>query len=266
MPILLTVLFLIPLWLVVATSLRKVGLPPPVGVEWLPNPVVASNYVDIFNPEKSFANLGRYVVNSVIVVGVAIPVTLITASLAGFAMSQMGQTARKRLLAFTILLILVPGTAFWLARLFIFSRLGLVDTLLVLVIPAFMGSNPFFVLVFYWSARRIPMELFEAARLEGATALRLWWLVMLPLVRPASAVVGVLAFFMYWSDFLSPLIYIKSEANLTLAYGLQLFKELGRDGWPLAMAAAVFATAPVVALFLAVQRNFWPRGSLITRN
>lgn len=258
-PILLSGLFLVPMVWIVSTSLRKIGLPPPVTLEWWPDPVSWSNYTQIFETVP----LGRYLLNSLIVAGVAIPVTLVVASMAGFAISLLGGRVRRALLTLTIALIMIPGSAMWLARLFLFRDLGLLDTLWPLMAPAIMGTNPFYILIFYWTFRRIPSELFEAARLEGAGALRLWRSIALPLARAPVSAVCVLTFFTYWSDFLNPLLYLKSETNYTLAAGLQFFRELGRDGWPLVMAVVVVTTVPVLALFLLVQRYFWPRGSLL---
>ena len=77
-----------------------------------------------------------------------------------------------------------------------------------LVAPALIGDSPFYVLLFYWSFRRLPRDLFDAARLEGLGPLAIWWRVALPLVRPVAVAVGVLAFVFSWSNFLDPLIYL----------------------------------------------------------
>lgn len=251
-------IFCVPLIWVAAFSLRPTGLPPPVRIEWLPAPAAWGNYARIFQ----IVPLGRYALNSLVVVALAVPITLVVASWAGFAMAQLGRRARRRLALLAILLLMVPFTALWVSRYIFFAALGLVDSLWALAAPALMGTTPFFVLLFYWTFRRVPRGLFEAALLDGAGALDVWARVAMPLARPTTTVVGVLSFSFYWSDFLSPLLFLKSDERLTLPMGIALLKELGPTNWPLLMAGVLVMTLPVFALFLLVQRYFWPEGRL----
>jgi multiple sugar transport system permease protein len=112
------------------------------------------------------------------------------------------------------------------------------------------------VLLFYWSFKRLPLEIFEAARLEGAAPLGVWWRVAMPLARPITVAVAVLAFTFTWSNFLDPLIYLTDERLYTLPLGLRAFSLVDPSNIPLLLAAATFATAPVVIAFLYVQRFF----------
>lgn len=256
--IVVAVVFVLPLLWVISASLRRPGLPPPRGVEWVPDPVSWGNYGRVFE----IVELGRYTLNSVIVAALAVPITLLTASFAGFAMSQLGERARRRLTILSILLLMVPITALWLARFLLFSELGLVDTLWPLVAPAFMGSSPFYVLLFYWTFRRIPTEMWESATLDGAGTLRTWARIAMPLSVPTIVAVGVLAFVLYWSDFINPLLYLKSESRYTLPVGVQTLQQLDRTNWPLLMAAAVWMTVPTVLVFLVAQRYLLQEGRL----
>jgi multiple sugar transport system permease protein len=245
-------LFVLPLMWMVAASLRQPGLPPPRTIEWLPNPIAWSNYTRIFQ----LLPMGRYVLNSFIVAGAAVPLTLLTASWAGFAMAQLGARGRDRLMAFTLLLLMVPLTAVWLARFILFRELHLFNTYGPLLAPGLMGSSPLFVLLFFWNFRRVPTELYEAARLEGANAFSVWWRVGLPLSQATLMAVAVLTFMLYWNDFITPLLYLKSQTLYTLPVGLRQLQELDRTNWPLLMAGAVIMTAPTVILFAFVQRFF----------
>lgn len=155
--------FLLPLYWAVVASLRQPGLPPTNGIAWWPTQPHWDNYLEIFR----LLPLGRYLGNSLLVVAIAVPVTVGMASGAGFAMSQLAETARERLMRLSVALLLIPGAAVWLFRFQILRGLGLLDTVWALVLPAFAGSNPLFILLFYWTCRRIPPELFEAARLEA---------------------------------------------------------------------------------------------------
>jgi multiple sugar transport system permease protein len=247
---LITLPFLIPLVWMISSSLRSLGLPPPRGIEWLPQPLAWENYQIIFQ----WIPLGRYLLNSLFVSLTAVVITLLVASWAGFGMAQLDHRSRRRLLIVSIGLLIVPLTAVWLARFVLFARLGWIDTYLALLIPALMGSNPFFVLLFYWAFRRVPAELYEVARLDGADPLTVWWRVGIPQVKPTLSAVAVLTFILYWNDFINPLIYLKSQRLYTLAIGLQQLQQLDRTNWPLLLAAAVVMTLPVIVLFLTIQR------------
>ncbi len=251
-------LFLLPFVWVISASLRQPGLPPPRTIEWVPQPIVWTNYLHIFQ----LVPLGQYIVNSLIVVALAVPITLVTASWAGFAMAQLHHSLQRRLVALAIVVLMLPVTALWLTRYVLFNYLLLIDTIWALIAPAFMGSSPFFVLLFYWTFRRVPQELYASARLDGAGVLRVWSAIALPLARPTVIAVAVLTFVLYWSDFIYPLLYLKSERNYTLPVGVQLLQQMDRTNWPLLMAASVVMLTPVVGMFLAAQRLFWPEGRL----
>jgi multiple sugar transport system permease protein len=244
--------FLLPLVLMVTGSLRKAGLPPPRTPEFLPSPLAFDNYGKAFE----LVDLGRYTVNSLIVVALTVPLALLVASWAGFAMARLRGRAGGVLVAVSLIALMVPVTALLVPRFFIFKTLGVTNTYVPLVAPALIGLSPFYVLVFYWSFRRLPAELFEAAQLEGMSPLWTWRYVAMPLVRPVTVAVGVLAAVFTWSNFLDPLIYLFDENLFTLPLGLRALAQLDRQNFPLLLAGAVTATAPVIGAFLYVQRYF----------
>ena len=122
--------------------------------------------------------------------------------------------------------------------------------------PAVAGGNPLFVLLFYWACWRIPPELYESARLDGAEAWTVWWRVAWPLVWPTTAAVALLAFVLYWGDFTTPVLYIFRPELYTLPIGLQLLRQMDDTNIPLLMAGSVLMTAPVVVFVLLVQVLF----------
>jgi len=248
-----TILLLLPLFWALIASLRAVGAPPPNTIEWWPRDANFQNYSQIFE----VLPVGRYLINSLIVVGLAIPITIVTASLAGFSIAQLPSRTQRYLLFFSIAVMMIPAASVWLARFQILRWLGLIDSLWALVAPAFAASNPLFVLLFYWTFRRIPAEMFEAARLDGASALSVWWRLALPVARPTATGVALLTFVMYWSDFISPVLYIFDPKWYTLPVGLQILKQLDATNWPLLMAGAVLMTIPVILLFGFLQRFFF---------
>ena len=110
----------------------------------------------------------------------------------------------------------------------------MIDTLAALLAPAWMGSSPFFVLAFYWSFRRMPSALIDAARLDGLSAFGIWARIAMPMARPTIVAVGVLTFVQYWSDFINPLLYLSSDARYTLSVGLRVLQQMDASHEPAA--------------------------------
>ena len=251
--ILVAVLFALPLVLMVLASLRQPGLAPPRGVEIIPDTPSLRSYSDAF----TLVPLGRGVLNSAIVSAIAVPVTIVTASCAGLAMTLMTGWRRQLMIRALLVLAMVPVTAVWIPRFVLFGALNLVGTYAPLIAPALMGGSPLFVLLYVMAFRRIPPELFEAARMEGIGPLRIWWSVALPLVRPTSAAIALLALGLFWSNFIDPLLYLKSEAHLTAPLMLRHLELLGPTNWPVFLAGGVVVTLPVVLAFLVAHRFLW---------
>jgi multiple sugar transport system permease protein len=252
LPLLVGALFLLPLLWMVTASLRDPGLPPPRTIEWLPDPVQPGNYGAVFE----MLPFGRYLLNSMAVVALAVPLTIVTASMAGFAMALLERRSRVALVVLSVALLMVPVTALWLTRFLLFRWVGLTDSLLALVVPALAGSSPLFVLLYYWTFRRVSVEVFEMAHLDGAGAFATWRRIALPLAVPTTIAVAVLTFILYWSDFISPLLYLRSQDLYTLPLGLRQLQQLDPSDWPLLMAGAVMLTVPAVLFFLLVQHLF----------
>jgi multiple sugar transport system permease protein len=252
LPLLVAAVFLLPLLWMITASLREPGLPPPRTVEWLPTSPSPDNYGAVFE----LLPFGRYLLNSLAVVGLAVPLTIITASMAGFAMALLERRSRSALVVLSVALLLVPITALWLTRFLLFSWVGLTDSLLALLVPALSGSSPLFVLLYYWTFRRMSVGIFEMAHLDGAGVFTVWRRIALPNALPTGVAVAVLTFILYWSDFISPLLYLRSQDLYTLPLGLRQLQQLDPTDWPLLMAGAVMLTVPAVLFFLVVQHLF----------
>lgn len=252
LPFLVAALFLLPLWWMISASLREPGSPPPRTIEWLP----ASPSVETYGTVFELLPFARYLANSLAVVALAVPLTIITASWAGFAMALLERRSRIALVVLSLALLMVPVTALWLTRFLLFRWVGLTDSLLALVVPALAGSSPLFVLLYFWTFRRVSVEVFEMAHLDGAGPFTTWRRIALPLGVPTSIAVAVLTFILYWSDFISPLLYLRSQDLYTLPLGLRQLQQLDPSDWPLLMAGAVMLTVPAVLFFLLVQHLF----------
>lgn len=248
--LLVVVVFLAPLALVLAGSLRRVGLPPPAGLELLP----ASPGLTAYDRLADLVPLGRLLRNSVLVVLVAVPLATLIASWAGFALAQLAPRSRRWLVGLTTALLLVPLPMLWIPRFVLYLQVGVLDTLVPLVAPALAATTPFTVLLAYRAFRRVPPELWEAARLEGASAVRTWWRVGLPLVSATTTAIAAVVFVFHWGNYLDALLYAQSEATRTLPLGIgELATVDGAEQSVLFAGAAVLALPAVLAL-LAVQR------------
>ena len=242
-------LFVVPLCWVLTNSLRPVGLPPPRTLEWFPQPIAWSNYAEIFR----IVPLGRQIGNSLLVSTLGAVITLVTASWAGFALAQLPNRVRQLLVGLAVVLMMIPSTVVWLPRYIMFTSVGLIDSYAALIAPAVMGTKSLYTLMFYWTFRRVPLELFESARLDGAGAFLIWRRIALPLSLPTALAVLLLTFNHYWSDFVDPLLFLKSERRYTLAVGLRMLQQMDITNWSLLLAAVVVMTAPVVLVYLVIQ-------------
>ncbi|PZG02677.1 carbohydrate ABC transporter permease [Micromonospora deserti] len=249
-PALVAAVFAAPLWFMVVGSLRPAGLPPPRTLEVLPAAPTLAAYRRL--PE--LMPLFTYLANSALVVALAVPVTVLVASLTGFGLRLLTPPARRRMILGLLALLLVPVTAVWATRFELFRLAGAVDTYVPLLAPALLAVSPFLVLLYAWSFGGVPDSQLEAARLEGAGWLTVWRRLALPQVRPATLAVAVLAFTFHWSNFIDPLLYLHSGDRYTYPLGLRFLLLLNPTDWPLLMAGCVIATAPCVVVFLLAQR------------
>jgi multiple sugar transport system permease protein len=250
--LLIATVFLLPLVFMVSGSLRQAGLPPPRSLELVPDPVALGNYPRAF----ALVDIPHYIRNSLLVSASVVPLSVLVASLAGFAMTRLSRRMAAALVALSLAALMIPLTGLLVSRFAIFRLLRLTDTYWALVMPSLIGITPFYILLFYWSFRRVPAELYEACRLEGLSPLATWRRVAMPLVRPVTVAVAVLAFVDTWSNFLDPLIYLSDERKFTVPLGLRSLTTLDRSNYPLFLAGAVTATAPVIVAILSVQRFF----------
>lgn len=246
------VVFVAPLVLMVTGSLRRPGLAPPRGLELLPRPLAPGNY----ERAATLVDLGRATLNSLTVVALTVPLSVLVAAWAGFALAQLPARVTRPLLAASMVALMVPVTALLVPRFALFRTLGATDTFLPLVAPALLATSPFYVLVFYSAFRRLPTDVYDACRLEGATPWQVWRRIAMPLVRPVTAAVVVLSFVLTWSDFLSPLVYLYRRELFTVPLALRSLATLDPTNYPLLLAGAVLATVPAVLAFLVAQRWF----------
>ena len=253
----LALIFAGPAVLLLLGALHQPGLPPPDGVDVVPETPRWQNLSDA----TLLVPLGRQLLNSALVVSIAVPVTVLVASLAGFAVVTAGRRARAALVVVTVMALVVPSSALWVPRVVLLERLGLTDRTAVVAFPALMATSPFLVLLFALAYSRIPATLIDAARLEGLSAMRTWRTVALPLARPATVAVAMLAFVFHWSNIVEPLLLLSREESWPVALGVRSLSTLEPTLYPLFLSGALLATVPPVLAFSLAQRALF-RGTV----
>jgi len=246
-----------PVVLLLLGSLHRPGLPPPDGVDVWPSDPRWQNLRDV----GSLVPLGRQLLNSALIVAVAVPITVLVASLAGFAIVTAGRRTKLALVVVSLVALVVPSASLWVPRVVLLDRLGLTDRTVVVAFPALLGTSPFLVLLFALAYSRIPRSLLEAARLEGLSAVRTWRTVALPLARPAAFAVAMLAFVFHWSNVVEPLLLLSREESWPVALGVRSLSTLEPTLYPLFLSGALIATIPPVVAFSLAQRALF-RGTV----
>jgi multiple sugar transport system permease protein len=253
-----SIVMLFPIFWLVTTSLKvksQIFKFPPV---WIPNPVHWQNYPDALTAVP----FDRYAVNTLIITAANIVGVMLSSSLVAYAFARLRFPGRDILFILILSELMLPQTVTLIPRYIEFKELGWIDTWWPLIVPNYFG-NAFFIFLLRQFFRTIPRDLSDAAKVDGASELRIFWQIVLPLSRPALAVVAIFTFLYNWNDYLEPLIYISSEEKYTMALGLASFRDLLSTEWGWLMAGSTVMILPVVILFFFAQRYFI-RGVVLT--
>lgn len=204
-----------------------------------------------------------YLRNTLIVTGLATFGTVLSASLVAFGFARRRFPEREAL--FTVLLstMMLPSIVTLIPTFVLFTRLGWVNTFLPLTVPAFFGGGAFYIFLLRQFYLTLPYDYDEAAYIDGASSLRVWYEIILPFSKAPLAVITVFTVLSNWNDFMGPLIYMNKPHMRTLALGLQFFRDQRYTQWNYLMAASTLTLIPVLILFFAAQRYFM-EGILLT--
>jgi len=250
-----SIVFLTPLVAMLLGSFRIPVLAGTPGSGWLDGANIWFNYRGAIDTVPLVTQLR----NSLLVVAVAVPLTVVTASWAGFAIVRAGARRRRALIVVSFVALMIPASALWVPRFVLYDWAHVNGSLLPLILPGLMATTPFYVLVFALAYARIPNTLFEAASVDGLSPLQTWARVAFPLAKPAVFAVAVLAFVWHWSNFVDPLIYVSGTEHFTIPIGLRALQVAEPSRFPYLLAGSVIGTAPCVIAFFAGQRAFYKR-------
>ena len=244
----LSAIFLIPLFWMVSTSLKtraQTWVFPP---QWIPNPVRLGNFTDVFElvPYWLFWR------NTLIVAFWNILGQVLSSSLVAYGFARLRFPGRDALFMLMIATLMIPYQVTLIPTFLLFRELGWINTYLPLTVPAFTGSA-FFIFLVRQYMMTIPIDLDEAARIDGCGCFQVLYSVLLPLCKPPLIIVVVYTFMGVWGDFLAPLIYLNDVQKYTIGVGLSLFRGRVGTNWNVLMAAALMAVLPPLTLYFAFQ-------------
>jgi multiple sugar transport system permease protein len=258
--LLVSLLFLIPLGWMISTSLKDAS--DLIGNHWIPTRLAFENYRDAF----SFGMWPQWTYNSVVITLFSVFGMVLSSSMVAYSFARLRWRGRDTLFSIVLATMMLPSVVTLIPQFVLFAKLPAfgfqgsrvwTNTFLPLIVPAFTGGA-FYIFLLRQFMRGIPMELSEAAKIDGASELRIWWSIIMPLTRPALATVAIFTFQGAWQDFMGPLLYLQSERLYTLQLGLRQFEAAagGSPAWNWLMAASLMVMLPVLVVFLTLQRNF----------
>ena len=200
--------------------------------------------------------------NTIAISGLTVLGTVLSCTFIAYGFARLQWPGRNIIFLIYLSTIMLPSQVTLIPLYLIFRDLGWVGTFLPLVVPHFFGSA-LYVFLLRQFLLTIPQELSDAARIDGASELGILWYVMIPLMRPALAVVALFTFVQTYRDFLGPLIYLQNQQDWTISLGLKLFQNMYGAQWQLMMAASTLAMLPTIVLFFFTQKTF-VRGIALT--
>ena len=247
-----SLLMMLPFLWMVSTSLKETSqiwvFPP----QWIPNPVVWQNYVEAL----TILPFGRYALNTLMITVATTLGVVLTSSLCAYGFARLQFPGRDLIFMIVLTAIMIPYAVLLIPQYIMFRYLGWIDTYLPLWVPVWFGGGAFNIFLLRQFFRTIPAELSDAARIDGASELGIYWRIIMPLAGPALTAVAIFTVLNTWNDFLGPLVYISSQDKFTLALGLAQFRGLYATQWQYLMAASTVVVVPTLVLFFMAQRYF----------
>ena len=246
-------LMLVPFFWLLSSSLKaphEIFVFPP---KWIPDPIRWTNYLEVFE----VVSVMRYAANTMTITFFSTLGVILSSSMAAYSFARLRFKGRDIMFGLILSTVMLPYVVTMIPVYILFSRLGWIGTFLPLIVPDWFGG-PITIFLLRQFFRTIPLELEDAARIDGASRPRIFAQIILPLSRSALTVVLVLSLLHNWNDFLTPLIYLHKRDLFTLALGLNALQyfEGGLDWTHYVMALATLMVLPVVILYFLAQRAF----------
>ena len=250
--IILTAVFLGPLIFMFSTSFKTSGAATAIPPSWLPSPATTEGYRPLLNTSSETPVI-RWFVNSLLAAAANAVLVTATAALAAYALARLDFPGKRLIWASIIATLFIPGFLFLIPNYIIVNQIGWLDTLWAVIVPSAGGAFGVFFLRQFFSS--LPMELEEAAEIDGANRWQTFFRIVLPLSKPGISTLLVLSFLTNYNDFLWPVFVLFSPDNLTLPAGLSILQGAFTINYPVIMAGAVIASVPAIVLFILAQRS-----------
>jgi putative chitobiose transport system permease protein len=249
--LLLALLFLGPFYWLVVTALKGSGqnvfsYPP----QLLPEPPTLSSFRELWQ----VGPFHRYILNSAVAAIGVVGCNLIFCSMGAYALARIKFPGREPLFFLILATLIIPFEVTLIPSFIVVSQLGWVDTFLALIIPA--SVSPFGIFLLRQAFITIPTEMEEAARIDGAGEIRIYWQVMLPLAAPSLATLAIFGFVAEWNSLLWPVVVLKSQEMQTLPVAITFLDSNFYGGWRQIAAGSVLSILPVLLVFILAQRYF----------
>ncbi len=246
------IIFILPFLWMVSTSLKETAetfiMPP----QWIPSSIRWRNYVEAW---VEYAPFNLYLINTLKITISVLIGALFSNTLVAYSFARLEWPGRDILFVILLSTLMLPYQVTLIPVFVLFSKLGWVNTHLPLIVPSFFG-NAFFIFLLRQFLVTIPVELDDAAKIDGCGNFRILWQILLPLSKPALAAVAIFSFMGTWNDFLAPLIYLNRERLFTLSLGLLSFQTQYEVYWNHLMAASIIVLLPCLVIFFVAQRWF----------
>ncbi len=244
--------FVLPWFWMLSTSLKNPEELAVYPIIWIPDPIRWDNYLEAFRR----AEFPSYLWNTMVVAFPSVLGAIISNALVAYGFARIRWPGRDLLFSLVLATLILPSFVTFIPLYLIFKNLNWINTYLPLVVPTYFG-NPFFVFLLRQFFMTLPEELADAARVDGASELRIFSQIILPLSRPALAVVALFQFIGSWNDYFGPLIYINDKALYTISLGIANMRaSYGFSNFAWIMAATCMSVLPIIVLFFFAQRTF----------
>jgi multiple sugar transport system permease protein len=251
--IVVTAILMLPFYWMLSVALKSKSQVFARPVQWWPDPTHWENFATAATYQ--YFPYFRMLWNSVFYAGLVTIGTVISCAAVGYGFARLRFPGRNVLFGITLATMMIPPIVTFIPTYVVFAKLGLIGSYFPLIFPKFLG-DAFFIFMMRQFFLTIPRDLSDAARIDGAGEYRIFFEIMLPLVRPALIVVAVFTLLYTWHDFFGPLIYLQDRDQFPLSLGLFAFRSQRAVEWSLIMVAAILTTLPLVIVFMFTQRYF----------
>lgn len=245
------VVMVMPFLWMLSTSLKSQGAAMAYPPEWIPNPILWGNYIDVV---RSFP-FATFAFNSTKISVLGTMGQILTTSMAAYAFSRMNFPGRNLLFFLLLATLMIPGHVTMIPTFILFNALGWVNTHYPLFVPAWFGGafGTFLIRQFFLT---VPQDYSDAAAIDGAGHFRIFTAIFLPLAKPVVATLALFTFMGHWNEFLMPVIYLTDQKKMTLTVGLSTFRQQYNTLYHYLMAGTLLSIIPILILFVVLQKYF----------